>query len=221
MKTNSQILLSPRLYLGDIDGDHLDELIEVDGRHLYIFKCNYEHPPLLEHVFSSRVNRLVIGDYVASGREHGKDQILAILEDGTIQGWAISDDLKQMWWWFTQPTFINDSEHFIVGDFDGDGADEIMVYEPSTGAIKLYEFQSNGLFGEMSGYSLGNLNGPDLRQKLLLAGDFGQAYSRKDLLVIDRAAGQIMRFDTANEPNGTNTFCWAFSSNFEPVWQQR
>jgi hypothetical protein len=213
MKGNSQILLSSRIYLGDIDGDQLDEIIEVDGRHLYIFKCNYEHTPVLEHVFESPVKRLIIGDYVTSGREQGKDQIFAILEDGSIQGWAISDDLKEMWWWFTQPSFIKDSDHFIVGDFDGDGADEIMVYEPSTGSIRLYEFQSNGLLGEMSGYTLGNLEGRDLRNKLILAGDFGQATSRQDILVIDRAAGQIMRFDTATEADGKTTFWWAFTSS--------
>jgi hypothetical protein len=212
MKSNSQTLLSSRIYLGDIDGDQLDEIIEVDGRHLYIFKCNFDSTPLLEHVFASPVKRLIIGDYVTSGREKGKDQIFAILADGSIQGWAISNDLKEMWWWFTQPSFIKDTDHFIVGDFDGDGADEILVYDPSTGSIKLYEFQSNGLLGEMSAYTLGNLEGRDLKNKLILAGDFGQATSRQDILVIDRAAGQIMRFDTATEADGKTTFWWAFTS---------
>ena len=213
MKSNSQALLSSRLYLGDLDGDQLDEIIEVDGRHLYVFKCNYDHTPLLEHVFASPVKRLIIGDFVSGGREKGKDQILAILEDGSLQGWAISDDLKSMWWWFTQANFIKDTEHYIVGDFDGDRADEIIVYEPSTGKIKIYERLGTGFFGEMPGYTLGNLIGRDLKNKLLLAGDFGQKSPRKDLLVIDRAAGQVMRFDTANEANGMQTFWWAFTSN--------
>jgi hypothetical protein len=212
MKTNSQTLLSSRIYLGDIDGDQLDEILEVDGRHLYIFKCNYDHTPVLEHVFASPVKRLIIGDYVISGRERGKDQIFAILEDGSIQGWAISDNLKEMWWWFTQPSFIKDTDHFIVGDFDGDGADEIMVYAPSTGIIKLYKFQSNGLLGEMSGYKLGNMEGRDLRNKVILAGDFGQAALRQDILVVDRTAGQITRFDTATDNDGKTTFWWAFTS---------
>jgi hypothetical protein len=212
MKSNSQTLLSSRIYLGDIDGDQLDEILEVDGRHLYIFKCNYDHTPVLEHIFASPVKRLIIGDYVTSGRERGKDQIFAILEDGSIQGWAISDNLKEMWWWFTQPSFIKDTDHFIVGDFDGDSADEIMVYEPSTGRIKLYKFQKNGFLVEMSGYKLGNLEGRDLKNKLILAGDFGQPTSRKDILIVDRAAGQITRFDTATDPDGKTTFHWAFTS---------
>lgn len=212
MKGNSQIQLSSRLYLGDIDGDQLDELIEVDGRHLYIFRCNHEHTPLLEHVMPSPVKRLIIGDFVSSGREKGKDQIFTILEDGSIQGWAISDDLTEMWWWFTQANFIKDHEHFIVGDFDGDTADEIMVYDPTTGVIKIHELKNTGLLGEMSGYSLGNLRDHDQKNKLILAGDFGQASNRKDILVIDRAKGQVMRFDTATDSTGTKTFWWAFTS---------
>src|SRR5262245_63025175 len=138
MKTNSQILLSRKLYLGDIDGDRLDELIEVDGSHVYVFKANSDHTPVVEQVFSAPVERLIIGDFVSAGREHGKDQLLAILTDGTIQGYAISDDRQQMWWWFTQPSFIKTTDHFVVGDFDGDGADEILVYDPSTGGILIY-----------------------------------------------------------------------------------
>lgn len=211
MKGNSQLLLSPRLYLGDIDGDAVDELIEVDGRHIHVFKANAEHTPVLEHAFAARVKRLVIGDFVSSGREKGKDQIVALLADGSLQAFAISDDRKELWWWFTQPNFIKDTEHFIVGDFDGDGADEIMVYDPASGAIKLHERKGNGVLGEMSGYSLGNLQGHDLKNKLILAGDFGQAAGRTDLLVIDRSSGVVMRFDTADDA-GKKSFWWAFTS---------
>ncbi|MBL4648383.1 MAG: hypothetical protein JKY03_01535 [Aureispira sp.] len=212
MKTNSQIMLSPKLYLGDIDGDSLNELIEVDGRQIHIFKCEYDHKPLLTHVFPSPVKRLIIGDFVVNGREKGKDQIFAILEDGSIRGYAISDDLTEMWWWFTQPNFIHNNEHYIVGDFDGDGADEIMVYNPSNGSIKLFEKEVNGILKEMTGYSLGNLSSHDLKRKLLITGNFGQTRDRDDLLVIDKSRGQVKRFDTATDSNGVKTFWSAFTS---------
>ncbi len=212
MKTNSQTLLSPKLYLGDIDGDSKDEFIEVDGRHIYIFNCEHDHKPLLTHVFPHPVKRLIIGDFVTSGREKGKDQIFAILENGSIMGYAISNDLTEMWWWFTMPNFIANTEHFVVGDFDGDGADEILVYRPATGKIKIYEKKVNGVIGEMTNYSLGNMNSFNLKHKLLLAGNFGQANNRTDLLVIDKSAGQVIRFDTATDSNGVRTFWWAFNS---------
>ncbi len=212
MKTNSQILLSSKLYLGDIDGDSLNELIEVDGRHIHIFKCEHEHKPLLTHSFPSPVKRLIIGDFVVNGREKGKDQIFAILEDGSIRGYAISNDLTEMWWWFTQPNFIKNSEHYLVGDFDGDGADEIMVYNRSRGTIKLYKKEVNGVLKRMTGYSLGNLSSHNLKNKLLLTGNFGQARNRDDLLVIDKTNGQVKRFDTATNSQGVKTFWWAFTS---------
>lgn len=212
MKTNSQILLSPKLYLGDIDGDSLNELIEVDGRHIHIFKCEHDHKPLLTHVFPSPVKRLIIGDFVVNGREKGKDQIFAILEDGSIRGYAISNDLTEMWWWFTQPNFIKNSEHYIVGDFDGDGADEIMVYNPARGSIKLFKKEVNGILKPMTGYSLGNLSSHDLKRKLLITGNFGQSRYRDDLLVINKSNGQVKRFDTATDSKGIKTFWWAFTS---------
>ncbi|MCB8982167.1 MAG: hypothetical protein H6657_32600 [Ardenticatenaceae bacterium] len=212
MKTNSQILLSTKIYLGDIDGDSLDEIIEVDGRHIYIFKCQLDHKPLLEHVFPHPVIRLIIGDFVSEGREHGKDQLLAILSDGSLQGFAISDDLTEMWWWFKQTNFIQSNEHYIVGDFDGDGADEIMKYRPSTGSIDIFEKKPNSGFQKMNGFTLGNLKGFDLRKKLILGGNFGQAKNRTDIVVIDKSVGQIVRFDTATDKKGKKTFWWAFTS---------
>lgn len=213
MKTNSQILLSPRLYLGDIDGDSLNELIEVDGPCIHIFKCEYDHKPLFTHIFPHPVKRLIIGDFVNKGRECGKDQIFAILEDETIRGYAISDDKTNMWWWFTQENFIKENEHFIVGDFDGDSADEIMVYNPKTGSIKLYEKKENDSINKVNGYSLGDIRAHDLKNKLIIAGEFGQSMNRDDILVIDKSIGQIKRFDTVTNSSGEKTFWWRFTSN--------
>lgn len=219
MKGNSYAQLSSRLYAGDLDGDKIDELIEVDGRHIHAFRCSYEHPRLLDHVFSSPVKRLIIGDFVISGREKGKDQILAVLEDGSVQGWAISDDLTVLWWWFTQASFIQDHENFVVGDFDGDGADEILVHDPVSGSLKFWGYNQSGFIQPKLGFTLGNLEGHDLRNKTILAGEFGQASGRKDILVVDRNAGRVTRFDSVTNSQGEKTFWWAFTSNaslFQP-----
>jgi hypothetical protein len=212
MKSNSQTQLSPRLYLGDVDGDKSDEFIEVDGRHLYVFRANSQLNPVLEHVFALPDKRLIIGDFVSSGREHGKDQICAILSDGSLQAFAISDDLKSLCWWFTQPNFIGDDEHSIVGDFDGDGADDLLVYKPSTGALSMYTKLGTGVFGEMPYFSLGNLSGFNLVNKQISAGEFGQASGRKDIIVVDKIGGQIIRFDSVTDVAGNKTFWWAFTT---------
>ncbi len=45
-------------------------------------------------------------------------------------------------------------------------------------------------------FSLGNISGRDLSNKLILTREFGQACRRKDILVIGRAGGQVTRFDS-------------------------
>ncbi len=211
MKTNSQILLSPKLYLGDIDGDSLNELIEVDGRHIYIFKCEYNHKPLLEYVLPSPIKRVIVGDF-----DHNlgvkQQQILFILEDGSLRGYGISTDLKELWWWFTQSNFISSNEHYIVGDFDGDGADEIMVYNPRNGSLKIFKKAIDQVFKEMTNYSIGNLAGYDLRQKLIIAGNFSGKRLGDDLLMVNKVNGQVSRFSSVTDKNGIKTFWWVFTS---------
>jgi hypothetical protein len=213
MKSNSQLQLAPWFYLGDIDGDGSDEYLQVSDRSLSVYRSNFELTPVLEHVFPSSIRRLIIGDFTKNGREHGRDQICAILSDGTFQAFAISDDLKALWWWFTQPNFIGEDEHSIVGDFDGDGADDILVYKPSKGAIRLYIRMETGFFTEMPNFSLGNLAGFNLTNKQIFAGEFGQATGRKDILVVDSSSRQIIRFDSVTDDSGSNTFWWAFTTN--------
>ncbi|AEE54151.1 FAD-binding protein [Haliscomenobacter hydrossis] len=219
MKSNSQIQLDPNLYLADVDGDQVDEFLQIDGDRMYVFRSNFEFSPVLEHTFSSEIKGLIIGDFTNNGREHGRDQICAILNNGTIEVFAISDDLSSMWWWFSQPNFVEGDEHSIVGDFDGDGADEILLYKAGTGGIRIFTRMQTGSFSALTNFQLGNLAGRDLRNKQIFAGDFGQSLRRKDIIVVDKSVGQIMRFDAVTDNGGVNTFWWAFTTNaniFQP-----
>ena len=212
MKTNSQVLLSPRLYHGDVDGDGIDELIEIDGRHLYVFKAATDHPPVVDRACPSPITRLIVGDFVTRGREHGRDQVLAILENGELRGYAISDQRDELWWWFTQESFIRPTDQYLVGDFDGDGADEILVYTPSSGEIAFWR-KGAAVFHRVTDWTLGNLANHDRVGKLLVAGNFGGTHDGTDLLLIDRARGQVKRFTAAKAPDGKRTFWWAFTTS--------
>jgi C1A family cysteine protease len=201
------------LYTGDIDGNKVDDFLRLSGAELRIFKQDFEKTPILTHRFGANVKRLVVGDFVSSGREHGKKQVCAILADGSLQAFAISDDLKSLWWWFTQPNFIQDNEDFVVGDFDGDNADEILVHNPQTGRIRFYKIGTTGVFQDFNKYTLGNLEGRNLVNKKILKGEFGETNCRIDLLVVDYEARQIHLFVTALEGNGNFTFWWGFTTN--------
>lgn len=205
--------LSTWLYTGDIDGNGVDEFLRIRGSELEIYRPDFEKNLVLKHRFPATIKRLVIGDFVKNGREHGKKQVCAILSDGTLQAFAISDDLKSLWWWFTQPNFIQDTEDFVVGDFDGDKAEEILVHTPSTGKIRFYKINGTAVFSDFNKYSLGNLTGRNLVNKKILKGEFGETNQRCDLIVVDYAARQIQLFATAMEANGNFTFWWGFTTN--------
>jgi hypothetical protein len=118
-----------------------------------------------------------------------------------------------LWWWFTQPNFIGADEDPIVGDFDGDGAEDLMIYKPSNGAIRFFSIEGTAVFKQNTQFTLGNMAGRDLKNKQILVGEFGQAVGRKDVVVVDKSTGQFTRFDAATEANGTKTFWWAFTTN--------
>lgn len=209
VKSNTQVRLPHDLYLGDVDGDGSADFLQVAGNRLFVFRTNYEATGILHHYFPTNISRLIIGDFVNRGR----DQVCAILTDGSFQCYAISDDLQSLWWGLTQPNFIADDEHGIVGDFDGDGADDILVYKPSTGTLRMYTQMVTGYFTPMPNFSLGDLAGVNLANKLILAGEFGQAAGRDDLLVLDATNGQVTRLDSVTDGSGYKTFWWAFTTN--------
>jgi hypothetical protein len=213
MKSNTQVRMPNNLYLGDVDGDGSAEFLQVAGNRLLVFRSNYEATGVLHHYFPTNILHIITGDFTTGGREHGREQICVILDDGSFQAYAISDDGQSLWWWFTQPNFIAAGEHAIVGDFDGDGADDILVYKRSTGTLHMYSRTARGNFSRMPGFSWGKERDPNLVNKRILSGNFGQTVGRDDLLVLDTVQGQVSRFDSATDSSGLKTFWWAFTTN--------
>lgn len=212
VRSNTSNRLPYNLYLGDINGDGSADLMQVAANKLFAFRSDYSGTPILRKYFDQTISRVVTGDFTTGGREHGKDQVCAIFTDGQLGCYAISDDGTDLWWWFSQASFIAADEQAIVGDFDGDGADDILVYKPSTGAIRAYTRMIDGYFRLMPSFSLGNLASADRVNKKLLAGEFGQATNRSDLLLFDPASGQVSRYDSVTDASGTRTFWWAFTT---------
>lgn len=205
-------------YTGDIDGDGSDDLITFNGSRITITNAEFEHKPILTADLGTPIKRLIIGDFANSGRERGSKQIGAILTNGTTRVFAISDNKKELWWWFTQGTFIEDNEQFVAANFDEDIADELMVHNPATGRIRFFKKPINGFFNEMQNFDLGNLGGNDpagtsLANTQILVGSFSADHAnRKDLLVVNRATGQ-MRLYASVWQNNRLTFWWAFTTH--------
>jgi hypothetical protein len=209
MKTNSQFPIASWLYLGDLDGDGIEEVLQINGPYLSVLRPDFELSPRFTHQFSANVQRLVLGNFNVGDR---REQVGAILADGSIQFFGLSPDRTVLWWWMTMPTFIAHDEHYIVGDYDGDGADEIMVFKPSDGSVRMYQIGPSGFFEQMANFQPGNLAGLDLRGKQILAGGFGDTLGRKDILVIDPHHRQVFRYASVTLAEGVVTFWWAFTT---------
>lgn len=211
--------LTDCVYFGDINGDNIDDIITVNDRKITVSKPDVRSSPLFTHTFPAKVKRLMIGDFANSGRERGKKQLAAILDNGTTQVFAISNDGRSLRLWFTQTTFIEEPEQFSVANFDGDVAEEIMVHNPATGRIRFFKKGNNTNFTLMRNFETGNLagNGPEgtsLTNTQILAGSFFNDHpGRKDLMVIDHNARQLRVYGSVLLPNGNLTFWWAFTTN--------
>ncbi|MCB9235592.1 MAG: VCBS repeat-containing protein [Bacteroidia bacterium] len=199
-------------YFGDVNGDGIDDLVQFDKNRIFAANVNFRRDGILHKYLDVNIKRLVLGDFTTSGREHGRVQVIALTTDNSLICYSSSDDNRTLWWWFTQGNFIADSQEPLVGDFTGDGADDILVYDPGRGTLELWiRTGTNVFFQKATNFKLGNLEGKDLRNRQIYVGDFGQEEGRADLLIVNRANGQIDRYDSVTE-NGEVKFWWAFTT---------
>jgi len=201
---NSQETLPGDRYLSDFNADGITDLIRFAGTQIYLNATDFGETPIMSWSTSRPIRRLITGDF------HGDryDQVCAILDDGSMPCYGISSDRKAAWWWFTQGAIASAAEDSIVGDFDGDGREDVFVYNRSTGAMRMYAMKGDYFLDPMPAFSPGNLTGTPGGMQIR-AGDFG-GDGRDDLMVIN-GYGQVLSY--ASVFDGTNnTFWWAFTS---------
>lgn len=207
-------VLPHNIQIADIDGDGFDDFVQFAANRIFVMRINAYKDGILHKYLDRNIRRLILGDFTKSGREHGRAQVCVVLDNNSFQCYSSSDDNRDLWRWFTQPNFIEDGEEPIVADFDGDGADDILLYDQKAGRIRMFtRTDGNIAFVPMPRFSLGNLASIDLKRKQLLAGEFGQAQGRADLLVVNPYNRRVSRYDSVTDQNGNKTFWMAFHSN--------
>lgn len=212
MQTNSQLALPRHLHLADLDGDGADEFVQVAGNRLLVTRVNPQATGVLHAWFTEPIRQVIVGRFSTTGRIPNSDQLLVVLGDGSLRAYSASDDRQELWWWFTQPSFIADDEHVIVGDIDGDGQDELLLYHLATGRLRCFARRGNAQFVPLTGFTLGDLAHADLTNKLLMLGRFGGADRRVDLVVVDRRAGKLTRYDSTSAGSSGTTFRQVFTT---------
>jgi hypothetical protein len=205
--------LPNQIVLAKLDDAAATSVLQYTGNRLFANRADLAGTPVLHHYFHSPIIQLVVGDFsLAGAREKGRDQVCARLADTTLQCYAPSDDRSELWYWFAQLWPLTAAETPIVGDFTGDGADDILAFNATTGSLRLFDRTTTGTFTQKV-FSLGNLASHDLRGKKLYAGEFGQSATRTDLLVVDPVNNTVARFDSVTESStGRTTFWWAFTT---------
>jgi hypothetical protein len=213
-RSNTQESLPEDAFFADVDGNGSADFLETNGTKL-VSRTSVFKPAVITDDnldVAKRIVKVFAGDFAPPGsRERGKQQICALINNGALRCFAISNDLKSMWWWFTHTGMISTSEEVFVGDFDGNGQDDILVYRPSDGRLRMFRLKAEGMFFEAMPFVLGNLSSHDRVNKQIRIGEFGQSSSRSDLLLIDPATRTVKRFDSTIDSSGNVTFWWAFT----------
>ena len=193
------------LTLADVDADGRSDFIQTASNKLFVSKTNFEKTGIT-HLYAHRpIKRVLTGDF------HGDryDQTCTITDDNALICYGISTDRHELWWWFTQGSFLADDEDAIVGDYDADGRDDVLVYSRTGGAFRMYSVKGDAFFAATPKFNQGNLAGSVGVGIQVRAGDFN-GDGRDDILLVNRF-GQILSFTSVFDGNA-NTFWWGFTT---------
>lgn len=204
--SNSQLQIPQNLTLADVDADGQSDFVQFAGNRLLVSKTDAAKTGVLHLYLRKPVKRILTGDF------HGDhyDQTCAILEDNSLECYGISTDRKELWWWFTQGAFVTDAEDTIVGDFDGDGRDDVLVYPRAGGPFRMYSVKGSAFFAATPSFAQGNLAPAAVSGMQVRAGDFN-GDGRDDVMLVN-SAGQVLSYTSVFD--GTNhTFWWGFTTS--------
>jgi hypothetical protein len=209
--SNSQLALDRNMYLGDINGDRNTDLIQHEDKRLFVSRADLNYTEISHLTLPSTIQRLIIGDFYGIGW----DQVCAVTASH-LYCFGIDPDANQeelrLWFRTTTPP-IAASDDIIVGNFDADVADEMFIYNKSSGAYKMLEYRDINSVKQLAskpGWTPGNLNGRITANMEIRAGDY-DGDGRSDLVAIN-SARSLLAFISVTS-NGNDTFWWQFTTS--------
>ncbi|MDH2430707.1 CHAP domain-containing protein [Sphaerisporangium sp. TRM90804] len=194
-----------RVQMGDLNGDDLDDLVQVrDNGDVVVFWNNGQNPN-----YSWQNNRLVLGGItdpsqirVGDFDGDGLDDLLQIRPNGDVVVFFNQDQNPNFSWQDNRLVLggITDKGQINVGDFDGDGLDDLVQVRPNGDVVVFFNTGQNPNFSwQDNRLVLGGIT--DKGQ--IKAGDFDG--DGLDDLVQTRPNGDVVVFfNTGLNPN----FSW-------------
>jgi hypothetical protein len=225
VKSNTQVQLPQNLYLGDIDGDGLDEFIQISGtpgkgnhNRILVFRTDFASTGVMHLYLDSDVVKLFTGNFMLNTEAgYGPDQLCVTLASGFLNCY-MSKDRKTLSLIWSQKNFILPDEQIVVGDFDGNGADDFLLYRPSLGAFRMYTRTAGApaeSFAGMPAFVPGGLASGNVSNVELRAGQWGTSTGPDGLVAYNPANGRVTIFNS-EVVDGKRTFSTAFTANTHP-----
>jgi hypothetical protein len=227
VKSNTQVVLPENLFLGDMNGDGIDDFIQVSGtsgagnhNRILVFGTDYNSTGMMHLYLNTDVVKVFTGNFrLSTEPSYGPDQLCVTTESGLLNCYMSKDGttLSLMW---SEPNFILPDEQIIVGDFDGNGADDFLLYRPSTGTFRMMT-RTNGTqvgtgpFGAMAGFAPGALGSGKFVNFQFRAGQWGTTAGPDGLIAYNPANGEVTLFNSVLS-GGSRTFSAVFTANTNP-----
>jgi len=223
VRSNTQIARPLNHSFADLTADKISDFIVTDGDKVYIASTEFTVHGYAYTKVPGIIKYVITGTFNVANKEGVCFTYSSGTNYGKIDCYGMSPDNKYLWWAFTQSDFVGNS-HAIVGDFDGNGYDDILVYAPATGYFNVYTIQSTGFFGLMSTWKAADATG--LLNHQIRAGNF-DGDSRTDIIAWAPGTRAFKLLVTQNCRNGPSTalkhcpkLWWTTVSNFATATEE-
>jgi hypothetical protein len=202
---NSQLELQKHISFGDVDNDGDSELLQWTEVGFFATQLDGEGTGLAHSLDGVGLTGIIPGDFMGRGR----DEVCARLLDKRIHCLAISDDRDTFWGWFSQLPSFDAIDDIIVGDFDANGKDDVLVHVRQSGRLSLLAMPGGAGFESTQAELMSVPTWFD-RPVRIRAADFS-GDGRTDLLLVD-AHGRMSRYDS-RDASGNVSFNEVWSTS--------